>query len=138
MTRRMTLLVLALLGLMVLVVTVSPPDSGVRGGAKSTPTPVPAAQAPLTDPDDYDVEATLSTAPSSKSKPIEAVLGDRVQIVVEGAEGSEPDSVALGELRTEPVEEGLPAHFEMLAETPGTYPLVLVDEARRIGTLEIR
>jgi len=31
-----------------------------------------------------------------------------------------------------------PARFELLAETPGTYPLVLVDEARRIGTLEIR
>ena len=32
----------------------------------------------------------------------------------------------------------MPARFELLAETPGTYPLVLVDEERRIGTLEIR
>ena len=32
----------------------------------------------------------------------------------------------------------MPARFEMLAETPGTYPLVLVDEDRRIGSLEIR
>jgi len=136
MTRRMTLLVLALLGLMVLVVTVAPPDTGVRDDAQTTPTPSPPA--PVTDPDAFDVTAKLSTAPREEPKPVEAVLGDRVEIVVEGSEGSEPDSVALGELHTEPVEEGLPARFELLAETPGTYPLVLVDEARRIGTLEIR
>jgi hypothetical protein len=134
----MTVLVLALLGLMVLVVTVSPPDTGVRGDAQTTPTPVPGSPAPLSDPDSFDVTAKLSTAPAKDPKPVEAVLGDRVEIVVEGSEGSEPDSVALGDLHTEPVEQGLPARFVMLAETPGTYPLVLVDEQRRIGTLEIR
>ena len=38
----------------------------------------------------------------------------------------------------EELEAGIPARFELLAETPGAYPLVLVNENRRIGTLEIR
>src|SRR4051794_21790638 len=135
MTRRMTLLVLALVGLMVLVITVSPPEPGGRGGAQATVTPAPAPRSPLTDPDAFDVTAKLSTDAHAKAKDIEAVLGDRVQIVVEGAK---PGSVALGDLQTEQYEPGLPARLELLAETPGAYPLVLVDENRRIGTLEIR
>ena len=131
----MTLLVLALLGLMVLVVTVSPPGSGAATSAQTAPHAGAVGAAPLSDPDAFDVTATLSAAPGEKPKTVEAMLGDRVEIVVEGRE---PDSVALGELRTEQFEAGLPARFELLAETPGTYPLVLVDEDRRIGTLEIR
>jgi hypothetical protein len=132
MTRRMTLLVLALLGLMVLVVTVAPPDPGsrTRSGA-----PAPTPEAPLSDPDAFDVRARLSTAPKGKLKTIEAVLGDRVQITVAG---DEPASVALGDLRIEELERGVPARFELLAETPGTYPLVVLESNRRIGTLEIR
>src|SRR5262245_44799003 len=48
MTRRMTLLVLALLGLMVLVVTVAPPDPGSRKGS-GAPTATPQTPAPLSD-----------------------------------------------------------------------------------------
>ena len=135
MTRRMTLLILALLGLMVLVVTVSPPDSNVRSGADATATPSPGALEPLSDPDAFDVSETLSAAADAKPKSVQATLGDRVEIVVNG---TEPDSVGLGELQTEPVEAGQPARFVLLAETPGTYPLVLIEEARRIGTLEVR
>ena len=131
----MTLLVLALLGLMVLVVTVSPPDpSSQRGAGTATATPQASPVERLSDPDAFDVEAVLSDG-TAKPKRIKAVLGDRVQITVQGRK---PDSVALGDLRTEQVEAGLPARFELLADTPGTYPLVLVDEERRIGTLEIR
>jgi hypothetical protein len=129
----MTLLVLALVGLMVLVVTVSPPDSGVRGGVQTTPTPTPRLT-DLSDPEAFDVSATLSAAPGEKAKKVQALLGDRVEITVNG---TEPDSVELGDLQTEPLEAGQPARFELLAQTPGTYPLVLVDEQRQIGTLEI-
>jgi hypothetical protein len=132
----MTLLVLALVGLMVLVVTVSPPDVGRRGGDE-TPTATPGASPlkPLSDPDAFDVSAELSAEPGAKPKRVEAMLGDRVEIVVDGPD---PDSVALGDLHTEPLEKGLPARFELLADTPGTYPLVLTNEERRIGTLRIR
>jgi hypothetical protein len=132
----MMLAVLAVLGLMVLVVTVSPPDPGVQPGSTpgaATPTSTPAA--PISDPDAFDVSAKVSAEPGSKPRTIRATLGDRVEIVVEG---SEPDSVALGDIHLEPLADGVPARFQLLAETPGTYPLVLVNEERRIGALKIR
>jgi hypothetical protein len=134
MTRRMTLIVLVLLGLMVVVVTVAPPDQTVRNRASATVAPSPLA-APLTDPDAFDVSAKLSAAAGAAAKTVEAEVGDRVEITVEG---SGPDSVALGDLGVDSVEAGSPARFELLADTPGTYPLVLLNEERRIGTLEIR
>jgi len=129
----MTLLVLALVGLMVLVVTVAPPDPRSKQGTPAAPARTPEPL--LTDPDGFDVKATLSDALGDRPQTIKAELGDRVQIVVEG---DDPDSVELGAMRTEQVEQGLPARFELLADTPGDYPLVLVEENRRIGTLEIR
>jgi hypothetical protein len=48
------------------------------------------------------------------------------------------DSVSLGDLATQPVEPDVPATFELLADTPGRYPLVALDDERTIGTLEIR
>jgi hypothetical protein len=134
MTRRMTLIVLALVGSMVLVVTVAPPDSGTRKGAQSTATPSPLA-ASLSDPDAFDVSETLSAAPGATARTVEAEIGDKVEIIVEGPV---IDSIALGDLSMEDVEADVPARFELLADTPGAYPLVLVNEERRIGTLEIR
>ena len=134
MTRRTTLIVVSLLGLMVLVVTFAPPREPVQSGAQRTPTPA-ATSADLTDPDAFDVTETLSTTATTPMPSIEAELGDRVEIVVEG---SQPDAVQLGDVATQAVEDGDPARFELLAETPGAYPLVLVNEGRRIGTLEIR
>ena len=134
MTRRMTVIVLSLLGLMVLVVTFAPTQTPVESDGQRTP--VPSAPAPdLTDPDAFDVMETVSAVPGAQARTIDAELGDRVEIVVEG---ERPDSVQLGEVASQVVEAGDPARFELLAETPGAYPLVLVNEGRRIGTLEIR
>jgi hypothetical protein len=134
MTRRMTLIVLALVGSMVLFITVAPPDSAVRKGAEATATPTPLTST-LSDPDAFDVSETLSADSDGEPQTVEAEIGDKVEIVVEG---SVIDSVALGDLSMEDVEADVPARFELLADTPGTYPLVLVNEDRRIGTLEIR
>jgi hypothetical protein len=136
MTRRMSVIVLVLLGLMVLVVTVSPPDRGIRNRASVSATVPPSPPgAPLSDPDAFDVSARLSAATGGAAKTIDAEVGDRVQITVEDAS---PDSVALGDLGVDDVEAASPARFELLADTPGTYPLVLLNERRRIGTLKIR
>jgi hypothetical protein len=132
----MTLLVLALVGLMVLVVTVAPPDRGRGNGATPTIAPSPpGAGAALSDPDAFDVSAQLSAATGAASKTVDAEVGDRVEITVEG---SGPDSVALGDLAMQSVDAGTPARFELLADTPGAYPIVLVNDQRQIGTLEVR
>ena len=134
MTRRMTVIVLSLVGLMVLIATVAPPDRGTRGGSGTRAEAVPAPTAPLTDPDAFDVSAELSTA-EAKPKTIEAEIGDRVELIVDG---SQLDNVAVGDLSMKSLEPGVPARFELLADTAGAYPVVLVNENRRIGTLEIR
>jgi hypothetical protein len=134
MTRRMTVIVLSLVGLMVFVVTISPPERTPTRGSTASVTPSPSASAPLTDPDAFDVSAKLSAAPGAANKPVDAEVGDRVEITVEG---TDPDSVALGDLAVDGVEAGSPARFELLADTPGTYPLVLVNSNRRIGSLEV-
>jgi hypothetical protein len=129
----MTLLVLAIVGLMVLVVTVSPPRSPSQRG---TETPTATESALVDDPDEFDVTATLNADEETLApQTIQAELGDEIEIIVEGRG---PASVALGDLQTEPYEQGLPARFRLLAETRGAYPLVLIDEDRQIGTLEIR
>jgi hypothetical protein len=131
----MTVIVLALVGLLVVVVTIAPPDRGSKNGSRASITPTAApARTPLTDPDSFDVTATLSTAPGSASKTVDAEVGDRVVIVVKG---DDADSVALGDLEVSAVEPGSPARFELLADTPGTYPLVALNDNRRIGALEI-
>jgi hypothetical protein len=133
----MTVIVLALVGLLVFVVTISPPSrtpgegSEERAGATSTPTPRP----PLTDPNAFDVTATLSTTPDAKPKTIDAEIGDRVQLTVDG---TVLDAVAVGDLAMKSVEPDVSARFEILADTAGSYPVVLVNENRRIGTLEVR
>ena len=133
----MTLIVLVLLGLMVLVVTVAPPEGGVKtstNGAAGTATQV-AAQPPVSDPDAFDVTAKLSGAAGAKPQTVQAELGDRVALIVSS---DVIDSVALGDLSMKSVEPGIPARLETLADTPGAYPIVLVNEERRIGTLEVR
>ncbi len=130
----MTLLVLALLGLMVLVVTIAPPERGRKGAAQSqSPTPTPSPL--LSDPDAFDVEATLTANPGEKRQTVEAELGDRVQITVQG---NQPDSVMLGDMETQQLEAGVPAQFQLLADTPGNYPLTLISTDKPIGTLEVR
>jgi hypothetical protein len=136
MTRRMTLVVLVLVGLMVLAVTIFPPRDATRGGAQEVAaTPSPAASAPLTDPDAFDVSGTFLARPGATPHTLVAEVGDRVEITVKG---TSPDSVALGDLGMDDLEAGVPARFELLADTPGTYPLVLTNDSRRIGALEIR
>jgi len=89
----------------------------------------------VTDPDAFDVSETLSAAPGAKARTVDAEIGDRVELIVDGAA---IDSVALGDLSMKSVEPGVPARFELLADTAGAYPVVLVNENRRIGTLEVR
>lgn len=135
MTRRMLVLVGVLMGLTALVATLAPPERLRRGPlAEATPTPQ-SAQADAEPARGADVTATLSTNPDHKPRTVRAELGDQIAIVVDS---DVADSVSLGSLEVQPAEPGLPARFELLADTPGSYPVVAVSDEHRIGTLVIR
>jgi hypothetical protein len=129
--RRTVLVVIGVLAVMALLASVVPaPRAPSRPASTATPRPVDVPD----DPDRPDVTATLQTN-EEKPRTVDAELGDQVQITVDS---TKIDSVQLGDLDTEPVEPGIPASFQLLADTPGSYPLVTQSDERTIGTLVVR
>jgi len=131
----MLLLVAVLMGLTALVATLAPPERVRRGPLERATPGVDSAQPQPSRTAAPDVMATLSTDPDRKPRTVRAELGDQVAITVDS---DIADSVSLGDLDIQPAEPGLPARFELLADTPGSYPLVALSDDHRIGMLEIR
>jgi hypothetical protein len=108
-------------------------------------TALAAAMAP------YETELNQATTPSSSGEladePVEHTLdaqgeGQRVkakvgQIVRIVVRTDELASVSLADMGTETADPDSPARFELLAETPGTYAIELLEADRQIGELEI-
>jgi hypothetical protein len=131
----MIVLVVILMGITALVATIAPPNPRLRQPSAAAPSPSASSSATAAaDLDQPDVSAVIE-AGSERRRTVHAEVGDQVQLVVQG---SQIDSVALGDLDVEDLEPGVPARFELLADTPGSYPLVLVDANRRIATLQVR
>jgi hypothetical protein len=135
--RRLLILLAVLIVLTALAGSIAPVP-----GPPEQATPTPAATIPGTpqasvaaNPDIPDVRASLSSSPSAPARRILARVGDQVAITVRS---EAIDSVALGDLDTEPVEAGLPARFDILADETGSYPVILLQAQRRIGTLIVR
>jgi hypothetical protein len=130
--RRFLLLVAVLMGLTALAASVAPrqPISrDDRGAATPTATPTPTA------PGTGDVE-TVSKQLNITER-ITRVVVDEGDLVYLEVRGSELDSVTLLE-EVEPIDPDAPAVFELLADEPGDYPIVLVDADRQVGTLVVR
>jgi hypothetical protein len=132
--RRFLLLVAVLMGLTALAATIAPRQPLVaERSQRATPTPSPTPS-PSAAPGGTlrAVERTIS----ADSKPVRVAVrhGQQVQLTVTG---SALDSVSLLD-EIEPIEEDSPALFDVLADTPGEYPIQLVDSGRRIGTLVVR
>jgi hypothetical protein len=131
--RRFLLIVAVLMGLTALAASIAPREPLIRDGGRraATPTPTPTPSPTATTPV-HDVERTLViTADPGR---ITVRQGDLVQLTVKGIE---LDSVSLLD-QIEPIERESPALFELLADTPGKYPIELVDAGRRVGTLVVR
>ena len=133
--RRFLLLVAVLMGLTALAASIAPREPLIRDGARSTATPTPTA-APTQVAGDAspvrNVRRTLMiTADPGR---ITVRQGDLLQLTVKGIE---LDSVSVLD-RVEPIERESPALFSILADTPGEYPIELVDAGRQVGTLVVR
>ena len=127
--RRFVLLVAVLLGLTAVAASLAPRQPAPRDqpAAQATPSPAPAGSGPV-----ETLEETLST----RGKP-RRIRVDRGALVELQVDGDELDSVSL-EGEVEVVTEETNAIFNIYADTPGTYPIELVDANRIVGTLVVR
>ena len=125
--RRLLILLVVLVGITALAAGIAPraPLSGSNGPTEVAP--LPPEQTPK--PVDRTLEA------QSEGQRVVARVGQPVTITVES---EVLDTVSLDDLGTKSVEPDSPAVFELLADTPGRYPIQLLLSGRTIGTLEVR
>jgi hypothetical protein len=141
--RRILVLVAVLMGLTALAASLAPPPESVRRpGAAAGPSPTPSAtSAP---------EAEPAPAPSVRARTVTARLyadrgiapgrvtaaqGDTVRLQITG---NTIDTVVIDGLAVmEPIDPDSPVQLELFADTPGSYPIRLLDANRRIGALRI-
>ena len=131
--RRFLLLVAVLMGLTALAATIAPREPLIHDGARrtATPTPTPTVEATAATPVHNVSRTLLITADPGR---ITVKQGTLLELTVKGDE--------LGNLslmdQVEPIERESPAIFNVLADTPGTYPIAMVDEDRDVGTLVVK
>jgi hypothetical protein len=131
--RRFLLLVAVLMGLTALAASVAPREPLIREGGRRAVTPTP------TPPESAAAGAPLRIVPKKLEigvDPVPVVVreGQQIQLTVSG---TELDNVMLLD-QIKPIEEESPAIFDLLADTPGRYPITLIDSGRKIGTLVVR
>jgi len=131
--RRFLLLVVVLMGLTALAATIAPREPLIRDGARrtATPTPAPTLEANAAKPV-HEVSRTLMiTADPGR---ITVKQGTLLELTVKGDK--------LGNLslmdQIQPIERDSPAIFNVLADTPGDFPIAMVDENRDVGTLVVK
>ena len=131
-TRRLLVLIAVLIGLTALAAGVAPGDPApTQEPPRAAPSPVQRATAAE---DVVEETQTLSADADAGQRRISATRGQIVRLTVEGPV---LDSVALGDLRIEPIDPESPARFELLAEEPAATPSPCWRTGRRIGVLEI-
>jgi hypothetical protein len=121
--RRLLLLAAVLMLLTALAAGLAPQPDDTDGP------PAPrATQSPET------VEATLTTTDADQR--VQAQVGDLIRLEIMG---DVLDQVQIERLdRIDAIEPLTPARFEVIPETPGVYPIRLIEADRRIGRLDIR
>ena len=123
--RRLLIALALLMALTALAAGLAPRKSPLS----DTPSPTsPAISQAAAEP----VEKTLDA--QADDQRVDARVGQIVRITVNT---DELDSVELGELGTETADPESPAHFEILADAPGTYPIELLQAERQIGELVV-
>jgi hypothetical protein len=128
--RRFLLLVAVLMGLTALAASIAPREPLVRDRHAATPTPTPTTVA------SGNPVPTVEKTIADSGGPTRVIVreGDLVHLEVHST-GVDTVTV-LGQFK--PVEADSPAEFDLLADTPGSHPIELLDAGRRIGTLVVR
>ena len=131
--RRFLLLVVVLMGLTALAATIAPREPLLRDGARraATPTPTPTVEATAATPVDNVSRTLMITADPGR---ITVKQGALLELTVKG---DELGTVSLMD-QIQPIERDSPAIFYILADTPGEYPIAMVDEGRDVGTLVVK
>ena len=102
-------------------------QSGTEQGASTPPVGAPTKASGT-------VEKTLDA--SAIDQRVVARVGQTVELTVRSQQLA---TISLAEGGDETAEPGSPAHFEFLADVPGTYPIVdMLETDQQIGTVEIR
>ena len=143
--RRLLVLMAVLLGLTALTTSLAPRPGGrpttPSPSPSPTPTPTarasPSASAPAPSPAEPDVvQRTVDAGRGARFARVRVRRGDTVRLSVRA---DVLDAVRIDGLdEIEPVEPGVPARFEFLADEAGAHSLVLLDANRRFGVLDVR
>jgi hypothetical protein len=125
--RRLLLLAAVLMLLTAVAASVAPRDlTGGNDDAATGPPDLPAGR---------PIAEEISAAPGSNTR-IAVSRGDTLQLQVTG---DVLDSVLIERMdRVDGIEPTTPARFDLLIDSPaGSYPIRLVDEDRRIGSIVV-
>ena len=136
--RRLLVLMAVLLGLTALTTALAPRPGGRATTATPTPTAraSPSASAPAAPAEPDVVQRTVNAGRGARFARVRVRLGDTVRLSVRA---DVLDAVRIDGLdEIEPVEPGVPARFEFLADEAGKHPLELLDANRRFGVLDVR
>ena len=125
--RRLLIVLAVLLGLTALAAGVAPRERLTTDSGDE-----PVAVAPTAEPESGHVQKTLDAGASGQR--VAAHIGETVTLTVRS---DTLEAISLAEYGTQTAEPDSPAHFELLADVPGSYSIDALESERQIGTLEI-
>jgi len=136
-TRRLLALAAVLIGTTAVAAALAPTPmrDGVRSAPEGRRTP-PAALGPRAagGRPNHTITANFTDRPSGRGVVARARVGDLVRLVISTRRAG---VVEVGELAVEAVDPSVPTTIELLADRPGTFDVVLSDERRVLGRLEV-
>jgi hypothetical protein len=134
--RRLLVLMAVLLGLTALATALAPRPTVVpqRGSVTASPSAAPSASSPGLVASRI-VTQTVDADAGARPSRVRAHAGDTIRLSVRGDVLDAVELQGLGEIK--PLEPGSPAHFELLADATGDFPIVLQQADRRVGLIHI-
>lgn len=131
--RRLLIVMLILLGLSTLAAALVPPQSKQEGTDTTTTTDTTESPA---DAGPRGQELTVTISVGGKTIPVVPLeAGDQLDLTICSKQGDEVEIPAFGLVDT--IVPPAPAHFDLLAETPGSYGIKFVSTDRIVARLQV-